>query len=155
MAMALTAMLLAALCQDRLLAPEQLDVLAREAAPRLEVATKEKPMYPIRVLTVLTLAALAGCIAADSVPGDGWAKQRTDMVERQVAARGVKNERVLAALRKVPRHEYVPEDMRAQAYADRPLPIGEGQTISQPYIVGYMTEVMDPKPGQRVLEVGT
>jgi protein-L-isoaspartate(D-aspartate) O-methyltransferase len=101
------------------------------------------------------LAAVWGCVAAGPTPAEDWAKQRADMVQRQLAARGVNNERVLAALRKVPRHEYVPEDVKPLAYADRPLPIGEGQTISQPYIVGYMTEVIDPKPGQKVLEVGT
>jgi protein-L-isoaspartate(D-aspartate) O-methyltransferase len=58
-------------------------------------------------------------------------------------------------MRKVPRHEFVPERLREQAYQDRPLPIGEGQTISQPYIVGYMTELIEPRPGQRVLEIGT
>jgi protein-L-isoaspartate(D-aspartate) O-methyltransferase len=102
-----------------------------------------------------TLVAAWACATADPAPAQDWEKQRADMVHSQVAARGVKNERVLAALRKVPRHEFVPDDVRAQAYADRPLPIGEGQTISQPYIVGYMTEVIDPQPGHKVLEVGT
>ena len=77
------------------------------------------------------------------------------MVESQLAERGIRNERVLEAMGRVPRHEFVPEDVRGRAYEDSPLPIGEGQTISQPYIVAYMTEAIDPKPGQRVLEVGT
>jgi protein-L-isoaspartate(D-aspartate) O-methyltransferase len=77
------------------------------------------------------------------------------MVERQLVARGVKDKRVLAAMGKVPRHEFVPERLRAQAYDDCPLPIGQGQTISQPYIVASMTEAIGPRRGQRVLEVGT
>jgi protein-L-isoaspartate(D-aspartate) O-methyltransferase len=77
------------------------------------------------------------------------------MVERQLAARGVKDGRVLAAMGKVPRHEFVPADRRAEAYDDRALPIGQGQTISQPYLVAFMTEAIGPRPGQRVLEVGT
>src|SRR5262245_44145630 len=77
------------------------------------------------------------------------------MVERQLAARGIKDERVLVAMGKVPRQEFVPDVHRAQAYDDRPLPIGQGQTFSQPYIVAFMTEAIGPRRGQRVLEVGT
>jgi protein-L-isoaspartate(D-aspartate) O-methyltransferase len=77
------------------------------------------------------------------------------MVEEQIAGRGVEDERVLAALRKVPRHEFVPEDRRDQAYEDRPLPIGWGQTISQPYVVAAMSEVLRLDGSERVLEVGT
>jgi protein-L-isoaspartate(D-aspartate) O-methyltransferase len=77
------------------------------------------------------------------------------MVARQIRARGVKDERVLAAMRKVPREEFVPESVRASAYEDGPLPIGEGQTISQPYIVALMTELLEVKPGDKVLEIGT
>src|SRR5687767_3695790 len=71
------------------------------------------------------LAAVWGCLSTDPMPGQDWAGQRADMVQRQLAARGIKNERVLTAMRKVPRHEFVPEDLRAQAYFDQPLPIGE------------------------------
>jgi len=77
------------------------------------------------------------------------------MVAHQIEARGVRDQAVLAALRTVPRHEFVPEDFRAAAYDDRPLPIGRGQTISQPYIVGLMTELAELRGGERVLEVGT
>lgn len=72
-----------------------------------------------------------------------------------IESRGVKDSATLAALRAVPRHEFVPADYRDEAYADHPLPIGHGQTISQPYIVGYMTELVRPRPGMKVLEVGT
>lgn len=84
-----------------------------------------------------------------------WQRQREAMVSSQIAARGVRDERVLAAMRLVPRHLFVPEEYRAEAYADHPLPIGEGQTISQPYIVGLMTELLQVKPGDRILEIGT
>lgn len=69
--------------------------------------------------------------------------------------RDIKDERVLAAMRAVPRHEFVPAELRAEAYADHPLPIGHGQTISQPFIVAFMTEQLRPQPTDRVLEVGT
>ena len=77
------------------------------------------------------------------------------MVATQIEARGISNPRVLGAMRSVPRHLFVPEAQRARAYENRPLPIGLGQTISQPYIVAAMTEALDPKPGDRVLEIGT
>jgi protein-L-isoaspartate(D-aspartate) O-methyltransferase len=102
-------------------------------------------------------AALAACSCSTGEPlsGGSWEGQRKRMVEQQLARRGIKNERVLAALGKVPRHEFVPADRQAEAYGDHALPVGQGQTISQPYIVAYMTEVIDPRPGQKVLEVGT
>ena len=84
-----------------------------------------------------------------------YQKLREEMVKIQIADRGVKDSATLAALRKVPRHSFVPTDQVANAYEDRPLPIGYGQTISQPYIVAYMTEIIKPKPGQKVLEIGT
>jgi len=77
------------------------------------------------------------------------------MVASQIAARGVKDEATLAALRKVPRHLFVPPEERAQAYEDHPLPIGHGQTISQPYIVAFMTEAAGLRGGETVLEIGT
>ena len=77
------------------------------------------------------------------------------MVETQIRARGIKDEGILNVMRKVDRHRFVPEEMRHQAYSDRPLPIGEGQTISQPYIVALMTQLLELKGGERVLEVGT
>jgi protein-L-isoaspartate(D-aspartate) O-methyltransferase len=77
------------------------------------------------------------------------------MVEQQIAARGVKDLRVLAAMGKVPRHRFVHVTQAGNAYDDRPLPIGHGQTISQPYIVAYMTELLRLQPGARILEVGT
>ncbi len=77
------------------------------------------------------------------------------MVDTQIEARGVKDKKVLAAMRKVPRHLFVPENMKLYAYQDEPLLIGEGQTISQPYIVAYMSEALQLKGHERILEVGT
>ncbi len=82
-------------------------------------------------------------------------KLRERMVARQIAARGVRSERVLAAMRAVPRERFVPRRQEALAYEDSPLPIGDGQTISQPYIVAYMVEGLDLKGGEKVLEIGT
>ena len=83
------------------------------------------------------------------------AQVREEMVRRQIAEREVRDARVLGAMKAVPRHEFVPAELRGRAYEDRPLPIGYGQTISQPYIVAFMTEQLAPKPADRVLEVGT
>ena len=77
------------------------------------------------------------------------------MVDKQIVNRGVTDPLVVAAMRRVPRHLFVPEDQRVSAYADHPLPIGRGQTISQPYIVAFMTESLRLKPDDRVLEIGT
>jgi protein-L-isoaspartate(D-aspartate) O-methyltransferase len=86
---------------------------------------------------------------------DATCKAREQMVRQQIAARGVRDQRVLDAMRKVPRHLFVPPQMQPYAYLDSPLPIGYEQTISQPYIVGFMTEALELKPEDRVLEVGT
>jgi protein-L-isoaspartate(D-aspartate) O-methyltransferase len=77
------------------------------------------------------------------------------MLETQLLGRDIRNPAVLEAMRKVPRHEFVSEDLRQRAYDDGPLPIGEGQTISQPYIVAYMTQAIEPATTDRVLEIGT
>jgi len=88
------------------------------------------------------------------MPPDPYASERREMVEEQIRARGIRNERVLAAMERVPRHLFVPENLRREAYADHPLPIGDGQTISQPYIVALMTDLLDPHAGDRILEIG-
>ncbi len=82
-------------------------------------------------------------------------KLRKEMVENQIVARGIRDRRVIEAMLKVPRHLFVPEDMRAYAYEDHPLPIGNNQTISQPYIVAYMTEELQLTGEEKVLEIGT
>lgn len=83
------------------------------------------------------------------------ARRREEMVRSQIEARGIKDQHVIEAMRKVPRHRFVPEELLESAYQDGPLPIGEGQTISQPYIVAWMTELIAPRKGMRVLEIGT
>jgi protein-L-isoaspartate(D-aspartate) O-methyltransferase len=84
-----------------------------------------------------------------------FSTERRQMVEQQIQARGVNDPAVLAAMRRVPRHAFVPDEWVSRAYDDTPLPIGYGQTISQPFIVGWMTELLSLSPGSRVLEVGT
>lgn len=84
-----------------------------------------------------------------------YSRQREDMVRRQIERRGIDDENVLRAMRSVPRHLFVSEALRDQAYGDFPLPIGEQQTISQPYIVAEMTKALEPKKDDRVLEIGT
>ena len=107
------------------------------------------------------LSVLAACLAAGPVAiaaqPDSFAAARNKMVAEQLAAPGrdITNARVLAVMGKVPRHEFVPEAWKAQAYEDHPLPIGQGQTISQPFIVAYMTEKLEPRLTDRVLEIGT
>jgi len=81
-------------------------------------------------------------------------QQRNGMVDTQIVARGIRDPRVLAAMRDVPRHLFVPEKFRARAYEDHPVPIGCGQTISQPYIVAIMTELLAVTPGDHILEIG-
>src|SRR5437773_8321238 len=86
---------------------------------------------------------------------DVYREKREKMVKDQIEKRGVNDKLVLKAMRNVKRHLFVPEERMAEAYNDAPLPIGYGQTISQPYIVAYMTEVIQPKPEFKVLEIGT
>ena len=110
----------------------------------------------VGVAMALTGGWMLSCGGSGAAEQDGrWQKLREDMVATQIAARGVRDERVLQAMRSVPRHAFVPAEVRDEAYDDHPLPIGEGQTISQPYIVGLMSELLEVGPGDRVLEIGT
>jgi protein-L-isoaspartate(D-aspartate) O-methyltransferase len=104
----------------------------------------------------LLLAALlaTGCDQRGHTTAD-FAAQRQQMIEQQLKPRGIKDERVLAAMGKVPREEFVPLNARLDAYADRPLSIGYDQTISQPYVVAFMTEQLRSQPTDRVLEIGS
>src|SRR5262245_25456861 len=102
-------------------------------------------------------AALA-CGASDGQPRQpdrDWERERARMVDEQLRGRDIKNPRVLDAMRAVPRHLFVPDAERREAYGDFPLPIGHEQTISQPYIVAFMTEALEVGAGDRVLEIGT
>lgn len=91
----------------------------------------------------------------DRSPSANYEKEHEQMVKSQLAHRGIRDKRVLDAMRQVPRHLFIPEDMRHLAYCDGPLPIGHGQTISQPYIVALMTELLELTGQEKVLEIGT
>lgn len=106
------------------------------------------------LLSFFTLTAIDRC-GGDGKPADPEASAREAMVREQIEARGGRTVTILQAMRKVPRHEFVPASDRRVAYEDHPLPIGHGQTISQPYIVALMTELARPSAESRVLEVGT
>jgi protein-L-isoaspartate(D-aspartate) O-methyltransferase len=106
----------------------------------------------------LALCLAAGCGATEKgaqvSEAEMW-RRLNAMVDGQIEGRGISDPATLAAMRKVPRWEFVPDDMKSRAFEDNPLPIGEGQTISQPYIVAYMTEALKLEADDRVLEVGT
>jgi protein-L-isoaspartate(D-aspartate) O-methyltransferase len=103
---------------------------------------------------VTILAGMGVLLQADDTTSTRE-KERREMIERQLLGRDISDKAVLAAMEKVPRHRFVPEAERRFAYTDQPLPIGHEQTISQPYIVAFMTQAIAPKPKQRVLEIGT
>lgn len=106
-------------------------------------------------LAVFVTACSAPGSPSGEVQGRDWASRRSEMVRAQIEARGVKDPFVLDSMRAVPRHLFVPDVYRDAAYNDSPLPIGQGQTISQPYIVALMTELLEVGDGSSVLEIGT
>ncbi|MDR4989172.1 MAG: protein-L-isoaspartate(D-aspartate) O-methyltransferase [Bacteroidales bacterium] len=109
----------------------------------------------MKIFSVPILLFLLVVLKTGDAVADEFERERNQMVRTQIQARGIRDRATLRAMRAVPRHLYVPAVQRRNAYQDRPLPIGYGQTISQPYIVAYMTEIIRPAPGQRVLEIGT
>ena len=121
------------------------------------------PVILVRLLLTLLVGSLAcqrpepqqDSISVKGDAADPYALDRARMVQEQLRASGIREEKVLAAMTRVPRHEFVEPPFRHLAYHDTPLPIGFDQTISQPYIVGYMTEAAKISPGERVLEIGT
>jgi len=104
---------------------------------------------------VHSLLLLLLTLTVGAAQTDPFRLARAKMIDEQIRARGVTNKAVLEAMRKVPRHRFVPAEFQSAAYDDSPLPIGQGQTISQPYIVAYMTEALGLQPGEKVLEIGT
>lgn len=113
----------------------------------------------MKISAFLLLLIITGCSEMNKKEikseNDDFAKLRRNMVEYQIKARGVSDKRVLEAMHKAPRHLFVPDKLQHRAYDDEPLPIGYGQTISQPYIVAYMTEQVDVGEDEKVLEIGT
>lgn len=131
------------------------------ASPRLTSQGKHFASPPrqllrhsMALLLGLSTALFGGRVSATEID---YAAARTRMVEQQLAStrRGISDTAVLKAMATVPRHEFVPEELQPYAYEDRPLPIGYAQTISQPYVVAFMTEILQPKSTDRVLEIGT
>ncbi|MCF8110241.1 MAG: protein-L-isoaspartate(D-aspartate) O-methyltransferase [Desulfobacteraceae bacterium] len=124
---------------------------------------KSLTILPLLIFALAVIFFIAGSTHTFGTGANGSKKenelnfrqQRMEMVQQQLRARGIKDPKILAAFKKVPRHEFIPESLRKYAYQDRPLPIGEGQTISQPYIVALMTKSIEPEKTDRVLEIGT
>ncbi len=120
--------------------------------------TRHISRYPHMIIGVLACIGLLvglGCQGGSPTPTEGFESARRRMVEKQIIARGIEDERVVKAMLKVPRHEFIPAKYSHYSYHDSPLPIGYDQTISQPYIVALMTEEMNLSSADRVLEVGT
>ena len=107
----------------------------------------------VRKLAAGLLAA--GLLCGSASAGDAYEAQRHAMVEQQIKQRGITKPEVLAAMEQVPRHMFVPDSLRSEAYSDRPLPLGQGRTVYQPYMVALMTSLLDLKHGDKVLEIGT
>ena len=122
---------------------------------------------PYKLMRIATISLIIGAIMVSWLwtygMGTAWAEQGSDpylierqrMVERDLKSRDITDPKVLEVMARLERHLFVPKSYQDQAYADHPLPIGEGQTISQPYIVAYMTQALSLKPGEKVLEIGT
>ncbi len=123
---------------------------------------KERLIRKCRMSDIITVVSIVivfvggwAYFAHSNVSEEYLKRQRMHMVKEQIELRGIKDKRVLEAMRKVERHQFVPDRLKAYAYTDSPLPIGEDQTISQPYIVALMTELLEPKKEDIVLEIGT
>lgn len=110
-------------------------------------------MSRLHITLLFSLLLFTSLASAESK--DPYQAERQRMVETQMAARGIEDPLTLKAMADVPRHRFVDEGRRSEAYLDTPLPIGYGQTISQPYMVAFMTETIRPRPGQKILEIGT
>lgn len=113
------------------------------------------PAFWVKMLGPTLAVSLAALACGEKPVADLQARQREAMVATQIEDRGVTDARVLAAMRKVSRHHFVPPEMKGRAYDDSPLPIGYGQTISQPFIVAFMTAALNLKGNEKVLEIGT
>jgi protein-L-isoaspartate(D-aspartate) O-methyltransferase len=140
--------------------PKRVDYNVAMSKSRIYTGTGRRPRLQVLVVAAALLIAPAFLSAPayaqnGNAKAENMEKKRLKMVDEQIRNRGVKDSRVLAAMESVPRHEFVPKSLVNQAYSDHPLFIGGGQTISQPYIVALMTEILELEPGDRVLEIGT
>ena len=113
---------------------------------------RNKKHYFERTQIFFLIFIFAGTL---NLTAQSFERLRNQMVDEQLITRGIKSKTVLDAMRNIPRHLFVPQNIQNYAYDDSPLPIGLGQTISQPYIVAFMTESLKPKPGMKILEIGT
>jgi protein-L-isoaspartate(D-aspartate) O-methyltransferase len=118
------------------------------------VSIAEWPQWCVALFVLSALACSVGPPEAQD-RGRDWAAERRRMVEQQLRARDIRDPRVLEAMQSVPRHLFIPEPQRSEAYYDSPVPIGHGQTISQPYIVAFMTQALQITADHRILEIGT
>ena len=114
----------------------------------------------LTLLAMIVICVVASCddrrlTRSQATDDDNYSADRAQMVDTQLAARDINDDKVLEAMRKVPRHKFVPPELHWAAYADRPLPIGHDQTISQPYIVALMTQLVEPAKHKRALDIGT
>jgi len=114
-----------------------------------------KSSYFLKLILFIMISVLMGDCNSQEFLKDDYAARRKMMVESQIISRGIKDQKVTDAMLSVERHLFVPSEYASQAYGDFPLPIGEGQTISQPYIVALMTDILNLKKNSRVLEIGT
>lgn len=126
-----------------------------ETAGRTVAVPRRRTRWLLLPAGLLALSACAAGAGENAGVEDAYRAVRHRMVRDRIEARGLRNESVLEAMRRTPRHLFVPESLRSRAYEDRPLPIGEDQTISQPYVVAFMSALADIEPGDRVLEIGT
>ncbi len=139
--------------------PKRVDYNEAMSNPRSypEQGHRQLLTLPVAVIVLVCVTLLPALLIAQSgnTKAERMMEKRLKMVDEQIRNRGVKDSRVLAAMESVPRHEFVPKSLVNQAYEDHPLFIGGGQTISQPYIVALMTEILELEPRDRVLEIGT
>jgi len=122
---------------------------------KVRVIILSSALTVVLLLAVMLFFLLSAPRAASWDEPEEMRQRRFEMVRRQIAARGIKDRDVLEAMRRVPRHLFVPQGLQERAYVDSPLPIDAGQTISQPYVVALMTELLELEPQQRILEIGT
>ncbi|MBX7168353.1 MAG: protein-L-isoaspartate O-methyltransferase, partial [Pirellulales bacterium] len=122
---------------------------------RFSAMLRERCGMLTRNISILPFALVLAAGPAVAQTAKDYERARLQLVQEDIIGAGIKNQRVIDAIRRTPRHEFMPRSERKLAYYDMAVPIGEGQTISPPYVVAYMTEQLDPQPTDKVLEIGT